>query len=385
MAFAVYAMAVILAPALGPTLGGFITDNYSWRWIFLINIPVGLISLLLSGRMLSDPPHLVAAKSKAGSVDVIGLALLAIGLGTLEVVLDKGQEDDWFHSGFITAFSLASAVALIAFVVWEWRQEHPVVDVKLFKSRGFATSALMMLILGVCMYSTTVLLPQYLQIWLGYSAFDAGMVLSPGALVLLFIMPLVGWAVAKIDVRYLLAAGFALTAAALFSISQKLYPGIDFGTATLLRVYQMVGMALLFVPINTVAYAGVAPGKNEAVSGIVNLARNLGGDIGISFVNTVIARRSQVHQANLVEHVNRLNPLSSQHIGGMTQHFANQHGSVVDSTRQALAGLYSQVLQQAQTLAYIDTLRALAFVSLITVPFVFTLRKMKPGKAAMAH
>src|SRR5438094_8642523 len=173
MAFAVYGMAVVLAPAIGPTLGGFITDHYSWRWVFFINVPVGIASMLLSSRILVDPPHLVEAKKRVGPIDGVGLGLIAVVLGALEYVLDKGQEEDWFHSHTIVVFATVAAVSLVSFVFWEWRQEHPVVEVRLFKSATFAVSNLMMLVLGMALYGSTVLLPQYLQVWMGYSAQDA--------------------------------------------------------------------------------------------------------------------------------------------------------------------------------------------------------------------
>src|SRR5437762_7662621 len=296
-------MAVVLAPAIGPTLGGFITDHYSWRWVFFINIPVGIVSLLISGRVVNDPPHLVEMKKRAGSIDFVGLGLIAIGLASLEVVLDKGQQDDWFASHFITTFTIVAAVALITFVVWEWRQEHPVVDVKLFRNRSFAVSNLMMLVLGMALYGTTVLLPQYVQVWMGWSAQDAGMVLSPGGFVVILLLPLVGRLISKVDARYLIAFGFLVVSLSLFHMAHTIYPGMDFRTAVLIRCYQASGIAFLFVPINTLTYAGVPPQKNNQVSGIVNLARNMGGDIGIAFITTLIARRSQFHQARLAEHV----------------------------------------------------------------------------------
>jgi MFS transporter, DHA2 family, multidrug resistance protein len=384
MAFAVYGMAVVLAPAIGPTLGGFITDHYSWRWVFFINVPVGLISMALTTRILVDPPHLVEAKKRVGPIDGVGLGLIAVGLGALEYVLDKGQEDDWFHSRLIVVFVIIAAVALITFVIWEWRQEHPVVEVRLFKDRNFAVSNLMMLVLGLALYGTTVLLPQYLQIWMGYSAEDSGMVLSPGGVTVIFLLPLVGRLVSKVDARYLIAFGFAVLSAAMLYMAHTLYPGIDFRHAVMLRIFQSFGIAFLFVPINASVYNGVPPQKNNQVSGIVNLARNMGGDIGISLVTTLIARRSQFHQARLVEHVVPSGTLDAR-IAAMAQHLQQTGIGAVQATKMAYGQLYAQVIQQAQTLAYLDVLVIFAIFTAIMVPAVMLTRKAKPGAAAMAH
>src|ERR1700694_471920 len=252
MAFAVYGMAVVLAPAIGPTLGGFITDHYSWRWVFFINVPVGIASMMLSSRILVDPPHLVEAKKRVGPIDGVGLGLIAVGLGALEYVLDKGQEEDWFNSHTIVIFATIAAVALVTFVIWEWRQKHPVVEVRLFRDRNFAISNLMMMVLGMALYGSTVLLPLYLQVWMGYSAQDAGMALSPGGFIVILLLPLVGKLLSRVDARYLIAFGFLVPSAALLHMAHTLYPGIDFRTAVLMRMFQASGLAFLFVPINSV-------------------------------------------------------------------------------------------------------------------------------------
>ena len=384
MAFAVYGMAVVLAPAIGPTLGGFITDHYSWRWVFFINVPVGIASMLLSSRILVDPPHLVEAKKRVGPIDGIGLGLIAVGLGALEYVLDKGQEEDWFHSHTIVVFASVAAVSLVSFVFWEWRQEHPVVEVRMFKNTTFAVSTVMMLVLGMALYGSTVLLPQYVQVWMGYSAQDAGMVLSPGGFIVILLLPLVGRLVSKVDARYLIAFGFLILSAALFHMAHTLYPGIDFKTAVLIRIYQSAGLAFLFVPINTLAYAGVPPQKNNQVSGIVNLARNMGGDIGIAFVTTLIARRSQFHQARLVDHVVPSGDLSAR-LSAIAQHLQQMGIGAAQATKMAYGQIYAQVIKQAQTLAYLDALLLLSIFAAIMVPLVLMTRRVKAGAAAMGH
>jgi DHA2 family multidrug resistance protein len=385
MAFAVYGMAVVLAPAIGPTLGGFITDHYNWRWVFFINVPVGLASLVLSNHFVTDPPHLKLMKERSGGIDYIGLSLIALGLGTLEVVLDKGQEDDWFHTPFILWFSIIAAVSLVSFVVWEWRHAHPVVDVRMFKNRNFAASNIMMLVLGVSLFGTTVLLPQFTQVLMGYSAQQAGMALSPGGFVVILLLPLVGTLVSRVDARYLIAFGFTVLSASMFYMTTHLYQGIDFKTATLLRVYQSVGMAFLFVPINTLVYTGVPLEKNNAVSGIVNLSRNMGGDIGIAFVTTLIARRSQKHQSDLASHTNHFSAPFEAKLNGMVASIQHTGTSAADALHKATAALYGQLVQQATTLAYIDAIFILAVATACMVPLLALTQKPKGGPAAAGH
>jgi MFS transporter, DHA2 family, multidrug resistance protein len=386
MAFAVYGMAVVLAPAIGPTLGGFITDHYSWRWVFFINVPVGAISLMLSSRILVDPPHLIKLKTEAAKakVDGIGLGLIAVGLGALEYVLDKGQEDDWFHSRVICLFILIATVCLVTFVVWEWKSDHPVVDVQLFRNKNFAIANVMMLVLGITLYGSTVLLPQYLQVWMGYSAQDSGMALSPGGFVVICLLPLVGKLIGKVDTRYLIAFGFFTLSIALWHFAHTLYPGMDFKTAVMLRVYISFGIAFLFVPINTVIYNGIPPSKSNQVSGIVNLFRNMGGDIGIAFVATAVARRSQTHQSQLASNIIKGGALDAR-IHGLASTL-QMHGIAPGTAeKMAFGNLYGQVVRQAQTLAYNDVLMVFCIFAAIMVPAVLLTSKPRPGAAAMAH
>ena len=385
MAFAVYAMAVVLAPAIGPTLGGYITDHFSWRWVFFINVPVGILSLILSSRVVQDPPHLVEAKKRAGRIDYVGLALIAVGLGALEYVLDKGQEDDWFNSHTIVLFVVIAAVALVSFILWELREEHPVVDVRLFKNASFASANLMMLVLGIALYGSTVLLPLYLQIWMGYSAQQAGMVLSPGGVAVILLLPFVGRLVGKYDARYLLAFGFAILSLALYHMARTIHPGMDFSTAVWLRIYQAAGLAFLFVPINTIVYVGIPPSKNNAVSGIVNLARNMGGDIGIAIVTTLVARRSQQHQATLAAHTDPWNKAFTSQVAAIAR--ALEHGgiSAADATQRAYATVYGRLIREAQTLAYLDVLLVFSVFTALMVPLVFLIQRPKPGAAPAGH
>jgi DHA2 family multidrug resistance protein len=384
MAFAIYGMAVVLAPAIGPTLGGFITDHYSWRWVFFINVPVGIVSMLLTSRVVTDPPHLKEARLKSGGIDYVGLSLIAVGLGCMEVVLDKGQEEDWLNSHFIITFGTIAAVALVSFVIWEWRHAHPVVDVRMFKSRNFVVTNLMMLTLGMSLFGSTVLLPEFLQILMGYSAQDSGMALSPGGLLIIFMMPMVGTLVSRVDPRSMIAFGFTVLAASLIFMSTHLYLGIDFKTAVLLRMFQSVGLAFLFVPINTLVYSGVPLEKNNAVSGIVNLSRNMGGDIGIAFVTTFVARRAQAHQQNLASHTTGLNAAFATRLNALSLALQKTGGSSVDASKRAMHVLYLQLQQQAATLAYLDCLKVLGLAAACMLPLLFFTQRPK-GPAAMGH
>jgi MFS transporter, DHA2 family, multidrug resistance protein len=384
MAFAVYGMAVVLAPAIGPTLGGFITDHFTWRWIFFINVPVGLLSLTLTRRLVTDPPHIVAAKGKSGGIDYIGLGLIAVGLGFLEIVLDKGQEDEWFASPFILTSTIIAAVALVSFVLWERKQEHPIVDVNMFKNRTFAAANVMMLTLGIALFGSTVLLPQYLQVLMGYTAQQSGMALSPGGFEVILLLPFVGMLVSRIDSRYMIGFGFLMLSASLFYMTRHLYTGIDFRTAVELRLIQSIGLPFLFIPINTLVYAGVAPEKNNAVSGIVNLSRNMGGDIGIAAVTTLIARRSQFHQSVLVTRASNFDSGFTARLSGIAQNFERAGASAVDAAHKALQVIYFQVQQQAATLAFLDAIKMLAVVTGLMIPLLFFTQRASPGDAPAA-
>ena len=345
-----------------------------------------MISMFLTQRIVSDPPHIRDLGKRVGSIDYLGFALIALGLGALELVLDKGQEEDWFASNYILGATIFAAVTLTVFVWWEWRHKHPIVDVRLFRDKSFATSNLMMLVLGLQMYGTTVLLPQYTQTMMGYSASLAGMALSPGGFVVILLLPLVGVLVSKVDARNLLAFGFSVISLSLFYMAFHLYTGLDFRTVVLLRVYQSIGMAFMFVPINTLSYVGVPLEKNNAVSGIVNLARNMGGDIGIALVTTLLARRSQVHQVQLISHADPFSMGFDQRVRGLAATLERAGTPAAEATHRATGFLYRMLQQQAMTLSYIDVLYVLGCGTAGMLPLLLLLKRNKTGQAAqMGH
>ncbi|MFZ3214637.1 MAG: DHA2 family efflux MFS transporter permease subunit [Candidatus Acidiferrales bacterium] len=384
MAFAVYGMAVVLAPAIGPTLGGWITDNFNWRWIFFINIPVGIISLLLTNMLISDPPYMQQQKRKGFRVDYIGLGLLALGLGSLQVVLDKGQRDDWFGSNFILIMTVLCVVALIGVCVWEWFHKDPIIDLHLFKERSFAIGNLLMFMVGFALLSSTVLLPQFTQELLGYTAQRAGLALMPGGFAIIICMPLVGYMLGHTDARRLLLFGLAMVSFSLFHM-MNFDIAVDFRTIATARVFQALGLAFLFVPINTAAYAFLPPGKNNAASGLINLARNVGGSVGISFVTTMLARRGQVHQANLTSRLNAGNS-SFQTMIANTTHLLISHGSSpAEASHQAYGLIAAALNQQSTMLAYVDNFWMLGVAVAAMIPFVFLMKKVKPGGPIAVH
>ena len=379
LAFALYGITAIMAPTIGPTLGGWITFNYSWRWIFFINLPVGVITWLLVRRFVEDPPYLQKMKKAGVKLDYIGIALLTVGVGALQILLDKGQEDDWFGSRFITTLIIVSATCLISLVVWEWFAKTPIIDVRMFKSFNFASSSLMMFMLGILLFSSLVLMPQFLQTLLGYTSQLAGLALSAGGLVLLIEMPIMGQLTTKIQARRLIGFGWLALSIAMFYSTKRIDLQISFSAATWLRITQVIGLGFLFVPITLVAYIGIAPEKNNSVAGIVNFMRNMGSSVGTSLVTTVIARRSQLHQLRLVEKARVDNPNFENSVQGFTRHFINGGLGKHEALATAYARIYQAVQAQAACLAYIDTFMVLCVAAGIMFFLSFLLEKNDPG------
>ena len=374
LAFSLYGMAVVVAPAIGPTIGGWITDNYTWRWIFFLNIPVGIASLLLTHRIVEDPPYLKRMRNRVGSIDGIGLGLLAVTIGALQIMLDKGQEDDWFGSRFIVTCAAVVGVGLVTLLWRELTADHPIIDLSLYKRRNFAMSQIIMVVIGAALYSTTVMIPQFLQEMLGYTATDAGMALSAGGLVLIFLLPIVGWLGQKLDPRLMITIGFTLLAFGIWRIGD-LYLGITFWDATSWRVVMVLGMPFLFVPISVMSYVGVPQEKNNEVSGLTALARNIGGSLGVSFISTMLVRRAQVHQEFLAANVSQ----GAANYMNLRQAFENAlKGSSVASSgaiQYARGQIYNMMLVQARTLAYVDTVHVLVVILACLIPIGYLMRR----------
>lgn len=383
MAMAMYGMGVVVAPIIGPTLGGWITDNYSWRWIFLINIPVGFLSVFLSTFLITDSAHQVERKAKGIQIDYIGLGLIILGLGSLQVILDRGQRLDWFESGEIRFLSVVCVISLLVAIVWEWYHEHPVVDLHLFKSIDFSLAVFLMYALGFVLYGSTILLPLFMQTMMGYSAMQSGMVMSPGSILTLLSMPVVGILITRTQPRFLVAFGFFIGAVGLWMMAQFNLQ-ISFLDAVWARAVLSASLGFLFVPINTVAFSYVQKGKNDSASGLLNLARNLGGSFGISIVMTLLFRNAQTHQNNLVGHATPYDTIYRQYYNSAVEILTSRGQDLWTATLQAKGLIYGLIIRQANMLAFLDNFRLLAVVFICMIPLIFLMKKTVAPKGPMA-
>jgi MFS transporter, DHA2 family, multidrug resistance protein len=373
MAMAVWGIGVIFAPIIGPLLGGWITDNLSWRWAFYINLPIGILSLVMTALFIYDPEYI--KKQKAGSIDYIGLAFLVVGLGCLQVVLDKGEREDWFSSAFIVRLAIMSITALILLIYWELKTRHPVVDLRLFKERNYAAGVTIFFFFGFVLYGSIMLLPLYLQTLMGYDATLAGWALAFGGIGSLLVLPIVGRLTQIIDGRWLVGAGLLINALAVYMMSNY-NTQIDFFTAWFPRFVQGFGLGTTFVSLTTLTMARISQEKMGNATGIFNLMRNLGGSFGIAAATTLLARRAQLHQSRLVEH---LTPLDAPF-----QVWQHRMSEVIPGLPpnwhwwqypQPMGALYLEVQRQAQMLAYGDDYWFFTLVFLALLPLVFLMRR----------
>jgi DHA2 family multidrug resistance protein len=387
-AFALYGLAVVCAPAIGPTLGGYITDNFDWRWIFYLNVPICLLSLFLTSRIVEDPPYVTeqVRQTQAGGLklDFVGFALLGLTFGSLEFILDKGQEDDWFASKIITFFIATMVIAFFTMIYWELKElragRRPILNLTLFKRPVFAISFTLMFVLGFSLYSTTTLFPQVTQTLLGYTAELAGMVLSPAGLMMMCMMPVVGILSGKVDPRKLMGYGFTMLTLSLFWMG-NFNLQLSYGQLVFMRIFQASGLAFLFIPINTIAYVGVKQSENNDVSGLTNLARNIGGSCGTAFLATMLTRRTAAHESSAVRALGPGNAGYDRNVTQLAGAFKAGNGAGVPggpyggasagAIHQAQAFIYNQLHRQAGMLAYVDIIRYLTIFCACMIPLLF--------------
>ena len=389
-AFALYSMAIVTAPAVGPPLGGWITDSFSWRWVFFINVPIGVLSLILTSRLLSDPPEFkqeVAAARDGGRlrVDYVGIVLIAVGFACLEVVLDRGERLDWFESNFIVGFFAVAIGALITAIIWELRQQDPVVELTLLKERNFALANAFYFLFGFVLFGSTVLIPQMLQSLYGYTATDAGFVLGPGAMVIVIMAPIIVRLVRKIPVSLMIGFGFSVLVCAMWYFA-SFNLATNYGRESWARIIQGFGISFLFVPTSQLAYSFLPKEKNNKASSLTNLFRNQGGSFGIAFVTTMLARRTQYHQSVLVTHITNFDRAVTDNFGQIAHRFADHGLSTADAASSGIAQVAAIVQRQAGMLAFLDCFWLLGLVALAGPVLTIFVRKFNQrGGAGAAH
>ena len=389
-AFALYGVAVIVAPTVGPTVGGWITDNFSWHWIFFINVPIGLASLALVHWFVAEPEVLEREREErlAGGlkVDWIGFALIAATLACLEVVLDRGQIDDWFRSGTIVTFTVLAAISFLAFIPWELSQDDPIIEIRLLFHRQFGMAFFTMLMIGAILFGSNQIMPQLLQTTFPYTAMLSGLAMMPGGLAMLVIMPIAGQVTGRFQPKYLMVLGLSGIALSMW-YSTSLTPDASFDYFAWVRIYQTIGLPFLFIPINSIAYDGLPANKTNQASALMNVARNLGGSIGISLANVVLTQRTQFHQSRLAENTTPASPIFQSTLKAVTKYLV-QHGAAPGAARGEALGLFGQIIQtQATILAYIDVFYVCAITAAVMIPLVLIMvrRVQNQGQMAAGH
>jgi MFS transporter, DHA2 family, multidrug resistance protein len=388
LAMALFGLGVVVAPVLGPTLGGWLTDTYSWRWAFYINIPVGILAISMIMRYVQDPPYIRDAKP--GRFDRIGFGLLALWLALLQIILDKGQEDDWFGATWIRWATFILIVSFVSFVIWELRRHAPLVNLRVFRNRNFAIGCVLIACFGAVIYGLVTLLPLFYQELLGYTALNAGIAVSPRGMGAIVAMPIIGVLTSRMDNRYIIAFGFFL-----FAVCSLWFAHVDLQISQWSLLWPIVlsgfGSGCIFVPLSTTTMAGLRNEEIGNASGLYNLLRNIGGSVGISIVNTIVARHEQVHRAYMVHWIDPTRPTVQQQMQGVTT-LLNQstgpNGATLSTQSDRALGVINGVVnQQARLWSYVDDFRYLAFACFLCVPIVFMLRKAvaKPGAVSAAH
>ncbi|HMF55178.1 MAG TPA: DHA2 family efflux MFS transporter permease subunit [Pyrinomonadaceae bacterium] len=378
-AMAIYGLGVVVAPIIGPTLGGWITDNYSWRWIFYINLPVGALAILMANMFVEDPPYI--RNRKPGRIDYIGFGLMAVGLAAIQLVLDKGQEEDWFASSWIIGVTILAASAIIAFIVWELRAKEPIVNLRVFRNRNFAVGTLLIASVGIVLYGSTALLPLFLQTLLGYPAVQSGMAVSPRGFGSVLSMLIVGRLIGKVDGRFLIMFGFAVLA-----FSTNMYAGLNLQIATSNIVWPSIisgfAMGFVFVPLTTMAMGTLENEQMGNASGLYNLMRNTGGSIGIAMVTTFLARGAQAHQAAMTSHLTPYDTAFQQRVQQIAGALIRQGMDAASATQQAYGTIYGILGRQAMLMSYIDNFRLLAFLCVLSIPTALLFKRVRARKGA---
>jgi len=380
-AFSIYGLVTVLAPSIGPTLGGWITDNFSWRWIFFINIPVGILAFILVTRLVDDPPWIKPDRSRLRHMDYVGLGFLTIAMGGLQIMLDKGEENDWFSSGFILFFGFLFVAGMIGLVVWEWRQKNPLMNLKLFRYKNFAICCFLMMLVGGVLNANTVLQPQFMQQLLGWTATNAGMALTAGGFALLFVMPLAGYATGRFSARTLTVIGFSLFVITFRYAAMVSTLDMTFAAASWLRVVQMLPLPFCFISITTAAYVGMPREESNQVAGLINFARNIGGSILIALTNAQVTSRAAWHQQHL-QSAMQAGSIAFQQQAQALAEFLGGHFGGSNGMSMALANMYAQLNRQAEMQGYQDVYMELSWMSLGLVALAFLLSKNKPGEGS---
>ena len=379
-AFALYGLVAVLAPSIGPTLGGWITDNFSWRWIFFINIPVGVVAFILVTRLVEDPPWIKPDMSRLRYMDYMGLAFLTLAMGGLQIMLDKGEENDWFSSGFIRFFCFLFIFGIVGLFVWEWRQKEPLINLRLFRFRNFAICCFLMLLVGGVLNANTVLQPQFTQQLLGYTATTAGLALTAGGVTLVFMMPFAGFATSRVSARYLAALGFTMLVITFRYAADVTNLQMSFAEASWLRVVQMLPLPFCFISITNAAYIGMPKEQSNQVAGLINFVRNIGGSILIALTNAQVTSRAMWHEQHLQQAMTPGTIAFEQHRQALAGFLGNSFGAA-NGSGMALAQIYQQLNQQAQTQGYQDVYMELSWASIVLIALAFMLSKDRPGAA----
>ncbi|HEX4030502.1 MAG TPA: DHA2 family efflux MFS transporter permease subunit [Terracidiphilus sp.] len=380
-AFALYGLVAVLAPSIGPTLGGWITDNFSWRWIFFINIPVGILAFILVTRLVDDPPWIKADLSRIRNMDYMGLAFLTLAMGGLQIMLDKGEENDWFSSKFIWFFAIMFVLGMVGLIVREWNVKNPLINLRLFRFKNFAICCFLMMLVGGVLNANTVLQPQFTQQLLGYNATTAGLALTAGGVALVIMMPLAGYATGKFSARTLTVAGFIMFTITFRYAAEVTNLQMSFAEASWLRVVQMLPLPFCFISITNAAYVGMPKEESNQVAGLINFVRNIGGSILIAITNAQVTSRAMWHQQQLQQDMVSGAIGYQQHLQALSG-FLGSHFGGSNSAGMALASIYNQLNQQAQMQGYQDVYMELCYMSIVLVALAFLLSKSRPGERA---